>query len=90
MVSPSILTGALAANYHLVHKHLSPTEVGQLARDAKVKMVVLSHVVGVKDADLAEIRKWYRARWCSGKTCRRSSLRRSRRARPPRRPAASG
>jgi len=59
MVSPSIFNGPLAGNYHMVHEHLSPTQVGQLARDAKVKMLVLSHVVGAKDADLAEIRKWY-------------------------------
>jgi ribonuclease BN (tRNA processing enzyme) len=59
MVSPSILTGILGGNFHMVHEHLSPTQVGQLARDAKVKMVVLSHIVGGTDADLAEIRKWY-------------------------------
>jgi ribonuclease BN (tRNA processing enzyme) len=59
MVAPSVLQGPLAGNYHMVHEHLSPTEVGQLARDAHVKKVVLSHVVGVQDSDLAEIRKWY-------------------------------
>ena len=59
MVAPSVLQGPLAGNYHMVHEHLSPTEVGQLARDAHVKKVVLSHVVGVKESDLAEIRKWY-------------------------------
>jgi ribonuclease BN (tRNA processing enzyme) len=59
MVSPATLTGPLAGNFHMVHEHLSPTQVGQLARDAHVKKVVLSHVVGGSDADLAEIRKWY-------------------------------
>jgi ribonuclease BN (tRNA processing enzyme) len=59
MVSPESLRGPLATNFHMVHEHLSPTQVGQLARDAKVKLVVLSHVVGGNDADLAEIRKWY-------------------------------
>jgi len=59
MVSPSVLTGALGNNFHMVHEHLSPTQVGQLARDAKVKLLVLSHIVGGTDADLAEIRKWY-------------------------------
>ena len=59
MVSPDALKGALAGNFHMVHEHLSPTQVGQLARDAKVKMLVLSHIVGVSDADVAEIKKWY-------------------------------
>jgi ribonuclease BN (tRNA processing enzyme) len=59
MVSPSVLRGALAGNFHMVHEHLSPTQVGQLARDAKVKKLVLSHLVGGTDADVAEIKKWY-------------------------------
>lgn len=59
MVSPSVFKGPLAGNYHMIHEHLSPTQVGQLARDAHVKKVVLSHLVGVTDADVAEIRKWY-------------------------------
>ena len=45
--------------FHMLHEHLSPTQVGQLARDAKVKQLVLSHLVGGTDADVAEIRKWY-------------------------------
>jgi ribonuclease BN (tRNA processing enzyme) len=60
MVAPSVLkTVPEAIKFHMVEEHLSPTQVGQLARDAKVKMVVLSHVVGVTPADLGEIRKWY-------------------------------
>ena len=59
MVAPSVLAGRLAGDFHMAHEHLSPTQVGQLARDAHVKMVVLSHLVGGGDADLAEIRKWY-------------------------------
>jgi ribonuclease BN (tRNA processing enzyme) len=45
--------------YHMVEEHLSPTQVGQLARDAKVKQLVLSHLVGADPEDVAEIRKWY-------------------------------
>ena len=59
MVSQATLNGPLSTNFHMVHEHLSPTQVGQLARDAHVKLLVLSHVVGGSDADLAEIRKWY-------------------------------
>jgi ribonuclease BN (tRNA processing enzyme) len=60
MVSPAVLKNVTEANrFHMVHEHLSPTEVGQLARDAKVKMLVLSHLVGAAPEDLAEIRKWY-------------------------------
>jgi ribonuclease BN (tRNA processing enzyme) len=60
MVSPAILKNVTEANRnHMVNEHLSPTQVGQLARDAKVKMLVLSHLVGSTPEDLAEIRKWY-------------------------------
>ena len=60
MVSPSVMKNvAEAGRYHMVAEHLSPTQVGQLARDAKVKMVVLSHLVGVDPEDIAEIKKWY-------------------------------
>jgi ribonuclease BN (tRNA processing enzyme) len=45
--------------YHMIEVHLSPTQVGQLARDAKVKRLVLSHLVGADPEDIAEIRKWY-------------------------------
>jgi ribonuclease BN (tRNA processing enzyme) len=45
--------------YHMVEEHLSPTQVGQLARDAKVKQLVLSHLVGADPEDIAEIKKWY-------------------------------
>jgi ribonuclease BN (tRNA processing enzyme) len=68
MVSPSVLKAVPeAGRFHMEHEHLSPTQVGQLARDAKVKMVVLSHVVGVTEADLAEIRKWYSGEVVLGK-----------------------
>jgi ribonuclease BN (tRNA processing enzyme) len=33
--------------------------VGQLARDAKIKKLVLSHLVGADPEDIDEIRKWY-------------------------------
>ena len=60
MVAPSVMTAVPAAGrFHMEHEHLSPPQVGQLARDAKVKMVVLSHVVGVEESDLAEVRRWY-------------------------------
>lgn len=59
MVSPSVLRGRLLTDFHMVHEHLSPTQVGQLARDAKVKMLVLSHLVGADPADVTEIKKWY-------------------------------
>jgi ribonuclease BN (tRNA processing enzyme) len=61
MVSPSVLKSVPeAGRYHMVEEHLSPTQVGQLARDAKVKALVLSHLVGATaPADIAEIRKWY-------------------------------
>jgi len=60
MVSPAMLkTVSEAGRFHMEHEHLSPAQVGQLARDAKVKMVVLSHVVLVNDDDVAEVRKWY-------------------------------
>lgn len=72
MVSPAILKNVTEANrFHMVHEHLSPTEVGQLARDAKVKMVVLSHVVGVDPEDLAEIRKWYSGKVVQGEDLQR-------------------
>jgi ribonuclease BN (tRNA processing enzyme) len=45
--------------YHMIEEHLSPTQVGQLARDAKVKQLVLSHLVGADPEDIAEIKKWY-------------------------------
>jgi ribonuclease BN (tRNA processing enzyme) len=66
MVSQTVLDGPLKTNFHMVHEHLSPTQVGQLARDAHVKKLVLSHLVGVSDADLAEIRKWYPGEVVSG------------------------
>ena len=47
------------SRYHMVEEHLSPTQVGQLARDAKVKKLVLSHLVGADPEDIAEIKKWY-------------------------------
>jgi ribonuclease BN (tRNA processing enzyme) len=60
MVSPSVLKGVPeGGRYHMVEEHLSPTQVGQLARDAKVKQLVLSHLVGADPADLDEIKKWY-------------------------------
>jgi ribonuclease BN (tRNA processing enzyme) len=60
MVSPSVLNRVPeAGRFHMVNEHLSPTQVGQLARDAKVKMVVLSHVVGVTPEDVAAIGKFY-------------------------------
>ncbi len=60
MVSPSVLKAVPeAGRYHMVEEHLSPTQVGQLARDAKVKQLVLSHLVGADPADIAEIKKWY-------------------------------
>jgi len=71
MVSPTIFKGPLSGDYHMLHEHLSPTEVGQLARDAKVKTLVLSHLVGVTDADLAEIRKWYGGEVVLGKDLQR-------------------
>ena len=68
MVAPSVVKAVPeAGRFHMEHEHLSPTQVGQLARDAKVKMVVLSHVVGVTEADLAEIRKWYSGEVVLGK-----------------------
>jgi ribonuclease BN (tRNA processing enzyme) len=45
--------------FHMVEEHLSPTQVGQLARDAKVKKLVLSHLVGADPEDVVEIKKWY-------------------------------
>jgi ribonuclease BN (tRNA processing enzyme) len=45
--------------FHMVEEHLSPTQVGQLARDAKVKQLVLSHLVGADPEDIDEIKKWY-------------------------------
>jgi ribonuclease BN (tRNA processing enzyme) len=60
MVSPAVIKNvAEAGRYHMIEEHLSPTQVGQLARDAKVKKLVLSHVVGAAPEDIAEIKKWY-------------------------------
>jgi ribonuclease BN (tRNA processing enzyme) len=60
MVSPGVLKGVPeAGRYHMVEEHLSPTQVGQLARDAKVKLLVLSHLVGADPGDVDEIKKWY-------------------------------
>jgi ribonuclease BN (tRNA processing enzyme) len=72
MVSPAILKNVTEANrFHMIHEHLSPTQVGQLARDAKVKMVVLSHVVGADPEDLTEIRKWYSGKVVLGEDLQR-------------------
>jgi ribonuclease BN (tRNA processing enzyme) len=60
MVSEKIGKAAAGpGRYHMVEEHLSPTQVGQLARDAKVKQLVLSHLVGSDPEDIAEIKKWY-------------------------------
>lgn len=60
MVSAAVIkTVPESLRFHMIEEHLSPTQVGQLARDAKVKQLVLSHLVGSDAADLAEIRKWY-------------------------------
>jgi ribonuclease BN (tRNA processing enzyme) len=60
MVSAGVIKNVPEAlRFHMLEEHLSPTQVGQLARDAKVKQLVLSHLVGADPADLAEIRKWY-------------------------------
>ena len=44
---------------HIVAEHLSPTQVGQMAARTKVKMLVLSHIQQVSEADIAELRRWY-------------------------------
>ncbi|MCX7283744.1 MAG: MBL fold metallo-hydrolase [Novosphingobium sp.] len=44
---------------HMDMEHLSPLEVGKLAAAANVKMLVLSHVGVVSDADLAVVRSSY-------------------------------
>lgn len=60
MVSAAVQKNAAGpGRYHMIEEHLSPTQVGQLARDAKVKMLILSHLVGAEPADIAEVRKWY-------------------------------
>lgn len=60
MVSPGVLKNVPeAGRYHMIEEHLSPTQVGKLARDAKVKKLVLSHIVGGDPSDVVEIRKWY-------------------------------
>jgi ribonuclease BN (tRNA processing enzyme) len=60
MVSAKVGKAAAGpGRFHMVEEHLSPTQVGQLARDAKVKKLVLSHLVGSDPEDIAEIKKWY-------------------------------
>lgn len=49
-VPPSVLR-------HMDEEHLSPTEVGRLAQRAGVKMLVLSHVGQVDDAEVEEVRR---------------------------------
>lgn len=44
---------------HMLHEHLSPTEVGKMAARANVKTLVLSHVQEVAPEDVAEIRRQY-------------------------------
>lgn len=44
---------------HMDMEHLSPLEVGKLAASANVKMLVLSHIGVVSEADLAMIRSVY-------------------------------
>ncbi len=44
---------------HMDMEHLSPLEVGKIAAAANVKMLVLSHIGVVTDADLAVIRSVY-------------------------------
>lgn len=47
---------------HMVRDHLSPSQVGQLAANAKVGMLVLSHIQTVSEKDVAEIRKFFSGR----------------------------
>jgi ribonuclease BN (tRNA processing enzyme) len=42
---------------HMDHEHLSPTEVGRLAERAGVRVLILSHIGSVGEADVAEIRR---------------------------------
>jgi ribonuclease BN (tRNA processing enzyme) len=60
MVSAAVIKNVPEAlRFHMIQEHLSPNQVGQLARDAKVKQLVLSHLVGADPEDITEIKKWY-------------------------------
>lgn len=72
MVSPGVIRKVPeSGRFHMVEEHLSPTQVGQLARDAKVKTLVLSHIVGETPDDIAEIRKWYSGKVVVGEDLQR-------------------
>lgn len=60
MISPSALAHVPSElRDHMLEEHLSPLQVGELAQRARVKMLVLSHILAVSDDDLAQIRLHY-------------------------------
>lgn len=47
---------------HVLTEHLSPEDVGKLAENAQVGMLVLSHIREVEPSDLAKIRQYYKGK----------------------------
>lgn len=52
---------------HMITEHLTATDLGKLAQQARVKTLVLSHVRTVTPSDIAEIRKVYAGRIVAGR-----------------------
>lgn len=52
---------------HMLAEHLTPPELGKLARDAGVKTLVLSHIGAVGKSDVAAIRKAFAGRILIGR-----------------------
>lgn len=52
---------------HMLAEHLTPPELGKLARDAGVKTLVLSHIGAVGKSDVVEIRKVFSGRIVVGR-----------------------
>ncbi|HMA11176.1 MAG TPA: hypothetical protein VKO83_04770, partial [Steroidobacteraceae bacterium] len=52
-------------HYHMVNHHISPEQVGQIAAGAKVRRVVITHLVAGRDPNVdttplvAGVRKWF-------------------------------
>lgn len=52
---------------HMIAEHLTATDLGKLAQQARVRTLVLSHVRSVAPSDIAEIRKVYSGRIVAGR-----------------------
>lgn len=63
MTSNDVLTQVpLEIMKHMIQDHLSPSQVGMLAANANVKLLILSHIRSVSQQDVAQIRAHFRGR----------------------------